>query len=364
VKILMLVSRLNIGGTEKYILSVSRYLISRGNQVGIVSQGGPLEKEFKRSGIVVHLLQGKTFLNHVYCLSMIISKSKYQCINAHDSLSFSLATTLRRKYNIPVIITVHGDYNNHSALLAASKVSESVISVSPLLSKWLIRRNINSRKIHMIPNGINVADYNSLSEKKKWRKGLRLSQVAKVLVYAGRFTSDKYPIAKNVILASEMVAKHNYNFNAFFIGPGSLRSKLQQLASKVNHRLGRRAIIVRSPLTLIQRAYYAADVVVGTGRVALEALACARPVIAVGVKGYCGIVKPQNINKIIQHHFGDHGAFAPITVKKLAADIRSLLKQPDLAKSLGKSGSEIVKKRFSIDKIGALLMQRYNASRL
>lgn len=71
----------------------------------------------------------------------------------------------------------------------------------------------------------------------------------------------------------------------------------------------------------ILHAYYAADVIVGTGRVALEAMACAKPVVAAGVAGYCGVVKPQNIDKVIQCHFGDHGAFVPITAQKLSVDI-------------------------------------------
>jgi hypothetical protein len=42
-------------------------------------------------------------------------------------------------------------------------------------------------------------------------------------------------------------------------------------------------------------------------------MACAKPVVAAGVAGYCGVVFPENVNKMIQCHFGDHGAFAPIT---------------------------------------------------
>jgi hypothetical protein len=55
-KILMVVSRLNIGGTEKYILSISRYLKSKGVRVGIASIGGPLANSFKRIGVPVHIL--------------------------------------------------------------------------------------------------------------------------------------------------------------------------------------------------------------------------------------------------------------------------------------------------------------------
>ncbi|WP_056028956.1 glycosyltransferase [Paenibacillus sp. Leaf72] len=362
--ILMFVSQLNTGGTEKYIHSVSRYLISKGFRIGVVTMGGPLLNSFKKAGITVHLLspQKKSLVERISLLSLIISKGRYGLLHAHDSMSFRYAAILHRQYKIPLIATVHGTYHKQSALLATSKVAKHLIAVSPNLSNWLVRHmKISSNKILMIPNGIDTLTFNSISNKKKWRKALTLPLSAQILVYAGRFSSDKLPIAKKVILASEIVAKNNLNFVAVLFGPGSsvTRSKLEELAAKANRRLGRRAIYIRPPLPDIQHAYYAADVIVGTGRVALEAMACARPVIATGVAGYCGVVEPKNINEIIRVHFGDHGAIVSITVKKLSEDVNSILSRPRRARLLGEFGAKTVKDRFSIKKVGSQLIQAY-----
>lgn len=48
----------------------------------------------------------------------------------------------------------------------------------------------------MIPNGIDTSVFRSLSNKNNWRKELNLPQGAQILVYAGRFSSDKYHIAR------------------------------------------------------------------------------------------------------------------------------------------------------------------------
>jgi hypothetical protein len=95
-KALMLVSRLEIGGTEKYILSLSRNLLTHGVRVGVAAGGGPLAGSFKRSGIAVHILPTGNQLNRASLLSSIIAKGGYNLIHAHDSRSFAIAATLSR----------------------------------------------------------------------------------------------------------------------------------------------------------------------------------------------------------------------------------------------------------------------------
>ncbi|WP_136605734.1 glycosyltransferase [Paenibacillus dokdonensis] len=358
-KVLMLVSRLNIGGTEKYILSLSQSLLTHGVQVGVATDGGPIANTFQKAGIKLHNVSIEKNLKQISLLSSIVAKEKYNLIHAHDSKAFAQAVALSQQYKIPLIVTIHGTYHRRAALLSAAKSSKRLISVSPKLTKWLVNHNIPKDKIQMIPNGIDIATFRPAANKNRWRKALHLPQTAQILVYAGRFSSDKYPIARNVVLAAEQIAEYNRQFLAVLVGPGPYRSNLVQLADKVNRRLGRTAIIIRPPMSNIQHAYYVSDVVVGTGRVALEAMACAKPVIAAGVAGYCGIVQQKNINKIIQCHFGDHDAIAPITPEKLSSDINSLLRNPKKARTLGKLGVTTVKQRFSIETIGSRIIQIY-----
>jgi glycosyltransferase involved in cell wall biosynthesis len=112
-------------------------------------------------------------------------------------------------------------------------------------------------------------------------------------------------------------------------------------------------------MSSVHHAYDAADVVIGTGRVALEAMACAKSVISAGVAGFCGIVQQKNMNQMIQCHFGDHGAAAPISTEKVSSDINSLLSNPNRARGFGEDGLKAVKRQFSIDNVGSRLLQLY-----
>lgn len=357
--ILMLVSRLNIGGTEKHILSLSEYLLTHGIRVAVAAKGGPLSDSFKKAGILLHIMPtGKKF-DKVSFLSSILAKGRYNLVHAHDSSTFKLAAALSHKHNIPLVITAHGTYHRQDALLAAARMSRRVIAVSPELPKWLVNHKIPINKIRMIPNGIDTATFHTKLNKNHWRKALYLPSAAQILVYAGRFSPDKYPIAIKVIQAAERIATSNHQFIAVLVGPGSQRTHLKQLAAQVNQRLGRTAIIIRPPMTRIQHAYFAADVVIGTGRVALEAMACAKPVISAGVAGYGGIVQQKNMNQLIKCHFGDHGAVAPISTEKLSSDINSLLSNPNRARDFGKIGMRTVKRQFSVNNVGSQLLQLY-----
>lgn len=364
-RILMVVRRLKIGGTEKHILSISRYFKSRGAQIGIAAMNGPLRDTCRSMGVRVHLLSPRnhSLAGQVKELSFIVRKRNYDIVHAHDSKSFRNASGLKRKRPVCLIATVHGSYYSNSSLRAVSKAAKKIIAVSPKLSRWVASKKIPSAKIQLVPNGIDTTIFRPSSHKVAWRKELGLPSNAQILVYASRFDSDKYPVARKVIIAAGSIAKTRPNFVAVLYGPGRYREKLLHLATRINRRLKRTAIYVRSALSQIQHAYYASDVVVGTGRVALEALACAKPVIAVGKSGYCGIVRKQNIESMTQCHFGDHGSVAQTTLVRLVRDIRTLLNKPIIARAVSRFGASFVRNHLSISKVGDKLFRVYLTNR-
>jgi glycosyltransferase involved in cell wall biosynthesis len=328
-------------------------------QVGVASRPGPLLVSFKRLGIPVHYLpsQGDVWRRKIHSLYSIVTKGKYSIIHANNS--YRLAVYYKKHYRTPLIATVHGAYHVPSDLIALSKQANTIITVSPKLTTMLLKHRIPANQIKMITNGIDTNQFNPIGNKHKSRQILGISQNAQILVYAGRFERDKYPLASKVIRAAASIARTNKNFSAILYGPGPYRNQLAQLANALNRRLGRKAIFVRPSISNIQLAYHSADVIVGTGRVALEAMACAKPVVAAGVAGYCGIIRPKTIQASIRNNFGDHGSIAPLTVNRLVGDIRNLLKHPQWAYSLGKYGAKIIESRFSMTRIGYRILQTY-----
>ena len=51
-RILQLTSHLNVGGIPRYVLTLSGELAARGHSVAVVSEGGHLEDQLRRKGLV------------------------------------------------------------------------------------------------------------------------------------------------------------------------------------------------------------------------------------------------------------------------------------------------------------------------
>jgi len=89
----------------------------------------------------------------------------------------------------------------------------------------------------------------------------------------------------------------------------------------------------------------------GLPKVLLEAAACGRPIIASDISG-C---------REICHH-GINGTLIKVrNSKSLAAAVVELLHQPDRQKQFGMAGRKLVKKNFSVEKIGAETLQLYRS---
>ena len=361
-KVLMIVTSLNIGGTESYTISLAQALKSLGVEVGIATTGGPLSAACSRKGIPLHLIPGRSYSARKVgeALSKIVSFGRYQVIHAHDSSAYRALVGLSHFRKVKSVLTVHGTYHEKGYLKQAAKLSGHVITVSPRLSTWVHKAGVPLHKINMITNGIDTTYYAPSSQKLKWRKQLNLPLKGKMIAYAGRFSPDKQHIAKMVILSSGKVVKIHPSLTTLLVGPGVYGKKLLNIAIQVNQRVGRKAVLVRKAMEKLRPLYCAADIVVGTGRVALEAMSCGKPVVAVGVAGYHGIVNPFNVEKAIRGNFGDHSSVTKSSIEIITRDVNFLLAHPQRAAALGQFGRNLVYKRFAVRRIASQLIQMYS----
>ncbi len=353
----MFVDQMNLGGTEIYMLNLALALKPLGITVGIATTGGPMIKKCRDLGIRVHLLPRTAELNKVVSrLFVIIKSNRYQLVHANDS--HRLVTLLYRQHRIPIIITVHGCYYDVPALRQAAKIARHTIAVTPAVRDWLRRNGVPTYRCIHIPVGIQTNTFRPLSQS-HCRKRFSLPENANIVAYASRLAADKYPIARQVISAGEQIARKSPHFTLVLAGPGPYRKQLRFQASNANRRLGRNAIIVRPPIMDIWNLYGASNAVIGTGTVANEAMACGKPLIAVGIKGYYGIVRKKNMEQAMKAQFGDHAAKRPLTLPSLITDMKSLLINPSLARSLGKMGRRVTVQRYSIRKISKRIQNLY-----
>jgi len=358
----MIIAHPEFGGTETHVLFLSKMLRKYGVQVGVATYGGPFVPFLRRHDIPVHKIRNGKISDSVSAInvSFIVKKHKYKIVHAHDIESFHMLPHLHRLLpNIPLVMTVHGTYYSRSELRRAANAAKLVIAVSPTVRQRVIQSGTPFQKTICLPNGIEVERYSPTTNPARYRRMIHISEKSKVCLYVSRFQSDKWEIARKLILASERIAQTDSKFTLVLVGFGPYRKQLSWLAKKMNGRLGRVAINIVPPTDRIENYYRAATLVVGTGRVALEAMSCGKPVIAAGVAGYEGIVTPKTLSRAIINQFGDHAAPQPIRITSLSNDIHKLLTNSHWAHFLGNYGRKIVRQRFSIERVATITRNKY-----
>lgn len=97
--------------------------------------------------------------------------------------------------------------------------------------------------------------------------------------------------------------------------------------------------------------YQKADVVVGAGRVALEAMALKKPVIAVGERLYVGPLTPENAETAKITNFGDCWEQDDFNWAMAVRELLSLLTSAATRRSVAKTGHNLVTSDYSMDRI-------------
>jgi peptidoglycan/xylan/chitin deacetylase (PgdA/CDA1 family) len=97
--------------------------------------------------------------------------------------------------------------------------------------------------------------------------------------------------------------------------------------------------------------YQKADVVVGAGRVALEAMALKKPVIAIGERLYVGPLSPKNLELAKGSNFGDCAEKESFDGSRAAKDLLELLSHKTKRVQVAKTGQVLLQSDYLMDQV-------------
>ncbi len=113
--------------------------------------------------------------------------------------------------------------------------------------------------------------------------------------------------------------------------------------------------------TPLQPYYERASVVVGAGRVALEAMAAKKPVVALGEQKYIGPLLPPVLEEAKATNFGDCFEGESFDWEQTAKDLIALLKDPALRLQTAQTGYELLLKEYNLDTLYPKLESLYQS---
>ncbi|WP_202078575.1 glycosyltransferase [Caldalkalibacillus salinus] len=348
IRVLILLDELNVGGTETHVISMARQLIQRGVHVVIAGRSGPMLPEFQKLGcpVYTHFPKGESIKQ---ALRSIAQRHQINVIHAHQLPSGRQAKKLKEQTGIPMVFTVHGLYYKKRLLrtLLSSKGRRpiQVVSVSYPVYEWLKRQGIHSR---IIQNGIDIQQY-CYQQPMKLRQELNIPYDVPLLLYSSRLAWDKLKLCRQFLASASQVKKRYFpQLRIVLVGSGKYEGRIQQLIQEIHENHQQSFIHFLGARHDMPALYSASNCVVGTGRVALEAMGCERPVIALGTKGFFGLVQPSNYKLAWKTYFCDHKAYLPFNQNLLTTQIAYVLASTDRQNHLGQLGRNYVAQQYQV----------------
>jgi glycosyltransferase involved in cell wall biosynthesis len=284
----------------------------------------------------------KTFLEAIKSSDLIHA-------HGHPYLSSFIAARLAKKYSKPLVLTQHNtfiEYKNFWDTIErvndlvigkeALKEADKIIVVSNATRNYVLSLGADPEKIEVLHNGVDLDRFKPLTgTKDKIRNRLRISENAIVVLTVRRL------VYKNgidtLIESAEIAIKKNPRLVFLVVGEGpdyeEVKAKMEQLGIGNKFRLI--GFVSDEDLPFY---YNVADFFVlpsksgeGLPLVALEAMACALPVIATNVGGTSEIVTKE-WGKVVPPDAPDSLAeavleFSQRELSALKKDLRAMIEQ-------------------------------------
>ncbi len=373
--ILFVLSQMELTGAETYAASLIPRLQSMDHKIIMVSD--TLNSCLNIPYHSLDLNNRKSPLNrikHILSLIRIIRQEGIALIHAHSRASSWPAWFASRITNIPLVTTAHCIYPVHLSSKLMPCFGESIIAISEAVRKHLIEDfKIKDANIFLIPNGIDINRFSpqAIPDGLREELGIQLPEgippKARVISWVGRFSGGRGKLIEEMVkkvFPEVLMAIPNLTIlivGGSTSGRGGERTALMEArVAAVNRQFNREVVIFTGLRRDLPQIYGLSDMVIGAGRVAIEAMACARPVVAIGEKKYIGLLTPLNIEEGISTNFGDCCQTQAIDWKAMSRAMIELLKDEDRIRQLGTWGKGIVASRFNLDMVAEKVVAVYD----
>ncbi|TNI30161.1 polysaccharide deacetylase family protein [Aeromonas veronii] len=316
--ILMALSQLEVTGAEVYATTVGNELTQRGHSVFYVSDTltkptlGPVFKlRFNKRSILRRFW-------HVFYLIYLIKKHHIQLVHAHSRASGWSSYVACKLTGTPMITTVHGRQPVHASRKAFHALGYRAVAVCEDIAHQIVDNlGVDPAIVQVLRNGI---------ETDKFQPVPAPDNPKPVIAIIGRLSGPKGELCYRLL--DEVL-----DLDACKVRIVS-GTKVPERFARFEGRAEFVGYVDDVPALLAS-----CDLVIGAGRVAMEALLCGRPAFAIGEAKAVGLVTEQNLDEALASNFGDIGP------KDLAIDFAAL--KAEIASALAsKTVPEAIRQRI------------------
>lgn len=364
-------------GQEMHVYNLTRELAKLGHKITLITSDKDVSDSFKKSinfssNIDVQLSRAirlKYPPNQLLFPDLgeeLLGMEGIDIIHAHGAMSYSslVGLTIAKTKRVPFIFTPHfhpwrffeqkpyryaREVYEKAFTIPIIRESSAVISVSPFEKHYLITRHgLPSKKIHVIPNGVNTFYYPSVVSRRAVRQRYGIPENKRYIIAFGTKTDPRKGvdrtlqvfnlINKKIPETQLIIVGWKYKKNADHIA-----SLMDALPCKKNvTTLGyvsedeKVALIKMSDVLISPTTYEAFGIILG------EAMMLKVPVVVTKVGGTPFIVRHRKTGLTVGRYN---------SINKFAQYTLELLRNNKLREHMGEEGKRVVKKYFTWGKI-------------
>jgi glycosyltransferase involved in cell wall biosynthesis len=373
IRLLQVIPRLDIGGAETGCIDIAKFTTNKNCYSAILCSGGEQIKNIDQTKIKififpVHSKNPLLILFNVFLILFIVLFYKITIIHVRSRAPAWSCYFVSKLTNVRLISTFHGTYNFNNFL---KKFYNSIMLRGNAViagSKFIfdhIKKNYNySKQLFIVSRGIDVNYFDpknlKIEESSKVRNRWNISMNVFLILLPGRLTFWKgqmFFLRTLLLLKQENLLK---NISAVIIGDDQGRVKYKESLLnfiKKNNLENNVKIISNEPF--MPSAYNACDLVLSAsveseafGRVAVEAQAMAKPIIASNIGG--------SIETVIDGQTG--WLFESNNEKNLANLIINISKKDkNSLKEFGAKGRKNVISNYTVDQMCSKTLEIYKS---
>ena len=361
-----------VGGIARVVHDLSKRLIKDGHDVTVVTyKDGDLPDYENDKGVNVYrvenyMIRPNNFIDWILQLNFnmvskvaeIINKEgKFDVIHAHDWLVATSAKTIKQAYGIPLVATIHATesgrnsgihdetqrYINDTEWLLTYEATEVIVNSNFMKGHIQGLFGIPFDKINVIPNGINLTNFNGVERDYEFRRQYAMDN-EKIILYVGRLVYEKG--VQHLISAMPKILNGYHDAKLIIAGKGGMLDELKAQADRMG--LSQKVYFTGYLNSKqVQKIYKCADVAVFPstyepfGIVALEGMLAGVPTVVSDVGG---------LNEIVDHGVNGMKSYAG-NPNSIADSVLALLYDKQLASNVAKQAKIKVKENFNWTRI-------------
>ena len=369
-RILHVLSATFFAGSVAYAVALAEAHRRQGHQVWLASDAASLPTGATVIQLPISQRRYGQRLRNVRALRRLVRAHAIDVVHAHSRAASWVSYVALRGLPVPLVSTVHGRQHLHASTSLFDVYGDKVLAVCENLAEHLRQEvQMQSGKIAVIPNGV------SFNEELGMRNEELLLGNSSFLIPHSKFNRVAFIGRFNGPKGERAAALFEYVF------PALLREFPQVRVALIGGELDHLPEAGQAALTRLQAEFgervevvgFTADVpgwlrqtdlVIGAGRVAIEALGAGRAVLALGEACYAGRVSADTYAAAAASNFGDilarQGA-APVDWPLVLREAQEFGRQPGRVDA---ALQQRVRADYDLGHVAAQVLTAYESARM